>query len=88
MSYSRALLPPGGAQDPHLAAELHRREHGPICARCQFSPLDDHHLPPLVGGDSTPVTRPGMVRQFTCEATGRLREADGGRGCQRFARRN
>ena len=88
MRYNRALLPLNDADEALLApvrAEMQRREHGPICAQCQFSPLDEHDLPPIALSDSRPTS--ARVRQFRCEARGTMCEAGSGHGCRHFDRR-
>lgn len=78
---------PTPADEPHVVEELRRREHGPICAQCTHSPLDEGHLPKLRVTDSPPVTNRDMVRSFHCERRGRQCSADSGYGCPHFHRR-
>lgn len=89
MRYNRALLP--ADPDPVLdavKAELLRRQHGPVCWRCQFCPLDELDLPPILTSDSPGhgkvVNGERVFRTFFCEAKGRTFQADGGRGCSKF----
>lgn len=70
-----------------IRAELRRRDEGPICAQCGFSPLDENDLPPLTPTDSRPSAKEAFVRTFFCEARGRQCTADGGLGCSSFARK-
>lgn len=85
MRYNRALLPePADPLLAHVHAEMRRREHGPICAQCRFSPLDEHDLPRLHPLDSQPVSI--TVRTFRCEARGVNCHAESGHGCWHFDR--
>lgn len=66
-----------------LDAEFARRRDGPICARCQHSPLEPADLSPL-GPVSEEQLRKLKVREFFCEVRQRRHAADGGRGCGHF----